>query len=155
MRITVTWLPTRTISRGIGNFFENLRQFDLSSLPTGAGIYVFGRQHGSKIDPIYIGKAENLRSRIKGQLNNLDLMHALKGSKSGRRILLIGAVKTGKNQTLAKILPIAERAYIRAALAAGCPLVNKQGTKTKIHIIETVGRRPRNLPFERHTLASQ
>ncbi|MGA8475088.1 MAG: hypothetical protein WB681_08480 [Candidatus Cybelea sp.] len=155
MKIAIMWLPTLTISPGARNFFENLGQFDFDGLPTDAGIYVFGRQHGAKIDPIYVGKAENLRSRIKGQRNNLRLMHALNESKSGKRILLIGTVKPSQNQTLAKILPIAERAHIRAALAAGCALVNKQGTKTKTHVIETVGRRSRNLPFERHILASQ
>jgi hypothetical protein len=137
------------------DFFENVKSFDFERLPNSAGIYAFGRQHGGNVDLLYIGKAGNLRSRIKDQFNNLNLMRALSESKSGKRLLLVGIIRPLQNQTLSKILPIAERAHIRAALAAGFPLVNKHGTKTKTHSIEVIGRRPRNLPFERQVLASQ
>ncbi len=156
MRIEVKWLGKLTISKGSRGFFDSIKHFNFEQIPAAAaGIYVFARQHGNMIEPIYVGKAGNLRSRIKTQFNNLNLMTAVNNSKSGSRILLVGTIAALPNQTLGKILPIAERAHIRAALAAGYALVNKQGTKTKTHTIEIVGSKPHAFPFEREILANQ
>ncbi|MCX6903293.1 MAG: hypothetical protein NTW03_07415 [Verrucomicrobia bacterium] len=37
----------------------------LDDVPTEPGIYVFLRTHGSTSEALYVGKADNLRSRIK------------------------------------------------------------------------------------------
>jgi hypothetical protein len=41
----------------------------LTLFPEEPAVYVFGREHGNKIAPIYIGKAVNLRQRIQQQLD--------------------------------------------------------------------------------------
>ena len=51
---------------------------DLDLIPKSAGIYVFYRKHGSSFEVFYVGKALNLRSRLKGQINNLKLMNSIK-----------------------------------------------------------------------------
>lgn len=105
------------------------------------------------MEPIYIGKAVDLRQSIAQQLNNLMLMRAVNESRSGAGILLVGAVPTHRGQQLKRALPLVERAHIRAAFALGHPIVNKQGTRTKTHSISMVGRRPRDFPFGRLRLA--
>ena len=46
---------------------------ELGRLPVAAGVYVLGRRWGKQFEALYVGKANNLRGRVKGQLNNLRL----------------------------------------------------------------------------------
>jgi excinuclease UvrABC nuclease subunit len=41
---------------------------DADSLPETPGVYVFGRKHGKKIIPIYIGETLSIRGRVKNHL---------------------------------------------------------------------------------------
>ena len=47
---------------------------DLKIFPEEAGVYVFGRQHGETIQPLYIGRAGNLRVRMAQQFDSMKLM---------------------------------------------------------------------------------
>jgi hypothetical protein len=115
--------------------------FDHSKLPEGAGVYVFGRRFGKQFEALYVGKAGELRSRTKGQLNNLRLMQHLKTAKNGKRILLVARFVSKPGQQEAKCLAILERALIRFFLSEGHDLVNKQGTRLRRHEIGSIGTR--------------
>jgi len=108
----------------------------IKRLPESSGIYMFARTHGKCFKPLYIGKATNIRMRVKQQLeSNVRLMKHLKSARTGRRIILVGVVVTKQAQQLQKVLKIIERAFIKRYLAEGHALVNKQGTRLKRHKI--------------------
>ncbi len=115
----------------------------LDKVPDEAGIYIFGRRWGSQFEALYVGKANSIRGRVKGHLNNLRLMQHLRNAKTGKRILLAGRVVTRRGQNLNKCLVLAERAFIRYFLSEGHDLVNKQGTRLRRHEVESSGRHPK------------
>ncbi len=116
---------------------------DLGKLPTDAGIYIFGRRWGSQFEALYVGKAGNIRNRVKGHFNNLRLMQHLKNAKSGNRVVLAGKLLTQRGQRLQKCLLLAERALIRHFLSEGDDLVNKQGVRLRRHELESSGQHPK------------
>jgi hypothetical protein len=116
---------------------------DLGKVPQGAGVYIFGRRWGAQFEALYVGKAGNIRSRVKGHLNNLRLMQHLHNAKSGKRIVLAGTLLTKRGQTLPKSLALAERALIRYFLSEGHDLVNKQGTRLRRHELTSSGQHPK------------
>jgi len=115
---------------------------DLDSLPRAAGVYVFGRQWGGGFEALYIGKADNIRGRVRNQLNNLRLMQHVRNAKSGGRIVLAGSLVPRPGQNAMSCLPILERTLIRHFLSEGHDLVNVQGTHIRRHEVEST-RRPR------------
>src|SRR5688572_18258460 len=56
-------------------------------LPDASGVYVFGRRYGKDFEALYVGKANGIRGRVRGQLKNLPLMLHLQKAKSGKRIV--------------------------------------------------------------------
>lgn len=116
---------------------------DLNKVPTGAGIYIFGRRWGKCFEALYIGRAHNVQRRVKQHLNNLRLMHHLRDAKAGKRLVLTGRLRTKPGQSLDKCLALAERAFIRYFLSEGHDLVNKQGTSLRRHEVESSGRHPK------------
>lgn len=116
---------------------------DLAKVTSGAGVYIFGRRWGSQFETLYVGKAGNIRSRVKGHLNNLSLMQHLHNAKTGKRIVLAGRLVTKQGQQRAKCLALAERALIRYFLSEGHDLVNKQGTRLRRHELTSAGQHPK------------
>lgn len=109
---------------------------DLDRVPTTGGIYLFGRCHGRSFEALYVGKATNLRTRIKQQIErNLKLMRHIEDASSGTRILLLAEVVTRPGQRLKKILLIAEPTFIKHFLSEGHDLVNTKGTRIRRHTI--------------------
>src|SRR5688572_28890697 len=94
-------------------------------------------------EALYVGMANNLRGRIKGQLNNLKLMLHVRHAQGGRRVILTGEIKTRPGQQTRTCLPIIERALIRYFLSEGHNLVNKSGTKLRGHEVHSVGKHPK------------
>jgi hypothetical protein len=119
---------------------------DLSTLPDTAGVYVLGRKWGTGFEALYVGKALNIRARIKGQLNNLRLMQHLHGARTGARVIVAGRLVAKRGQQVERCLPIVERAFIRHFLSDGHDLVNVQGTLLRQHEIESVHRPWRFVP---------
>jgi hypothetical protein len=111
----------------------------LEKVPEAAGIYIFGRKFGKKVEALYVGKAANIRRRIKGHFNNLRLMNHLHDARMGRRVLLVARFVSGPGQNAEKCLRILERALIRYFLSEGHDLVNKQGTRLHRHEVESSG----------------
>lgn len=111
-------------------------------LPEGPGVYIFGRQHGDTFSPLYIGQATDLRQRILlQQFNNAKLMNGIKQAEAGSRMLLIGEVDLRGGQRVKRVLDVVESALIEYALANGHELLNKQGTRTPVHVINFTGNR--------------
>lgn len=141
MKLFVEWMrpvPMKGATR------ENLiYSVILDKLPTGSGVYVFGRRWGRRFEALYVGKATNIRGRVKSQLNNLRLMQHLKNAQAGRRIVLAGCIITKPGQQLGRCLPPIERALIRYFLSEGHDLVNKQGTRLRRHEVSSSGRHPK------------
>ena len=90
---------------------------DLEKVEPDPGVYVFARQWGSSFEALYIGRADNVRRRLRGQLNNLRLMRHIEGAKSGRRMVIPGYVVTRPGQQMPKVLATVERGLIRYFLS--------------------------------------
>jgi hypothetical protein len=115
------------------------RDRDFKRIPDDAGVYVFARRFGQSIAPLYIGQSSSLRKRIDFQFGNARLMMGIKHADAGHRILLFARLRSRPGQQEQKVLDIVESALIKHALAEGHELLNKQGTKTKVHTIRSKG----------------
>lgn len=141
MKLHLEWsrpIPLKDATRQ--NLIYNL---ELDRVSSGSGVYVFGRRWGSQFEALYVGKANGIRGRVKGQLNNLRLMQHLKNATTGRRIVLAGRLVTKPGQQLDRCFPLAERALIRYFLSEGHDLVNKQGTRLRRHELTSSGKHPK------------
>jgi hypothetical protein len=115
----------------------------LDKIPKKAGVYIFGRKYGQGFEALYVGRANRIKGRVKGQLNNLRLMHHIRDARSGKRILLAGVFAPLPGQQTERCLPLIERALIRYFLSEGHDLVNISGTHLRQHEIESAGRYPK------------
>lgn len=141
MKLSVEWGRPLVVRKG-GHRKLDYR-VDLDRIPGTAGIYVLGRKWGKDFEALYVGRASNIRRRIKGQLNNLRLMQHLDQAKTGKRVIVIGeAVMRGRQRT-EKVLGILERAFIRHFLSEGHDLVNKQGVRIRRHEVTSTGYQPK------------
>ncbi|HWV52074.1 GIY-YIG nuclease family protein [Pseudorhodoplanes sp.] len=115
----------------------------LDKMPIASGVYVFGRRYGSKFEALYVGKANRIRGRVKGQLNNVRLMQHLKNAKSGKRVVLAARFVPKPGQQKPNCLKLIERALIRYFLSEGHDLVNIQGVRLRRHEIISAGKHPK------------
>jgi hypothetical protein len=141
VRISIDWWQPIQLRSGRR---ENLIYAvpDLDDLPHGPGVYVFGRYHRSlDMVPVYIGKADNLRRRIRQQLNNAKLMIGLQKAPRTRRYLAIGEYVGRAGPKATRAIALAERSLIEYALAEGYELLNQQGTKRPHHWLSHSGSR--------------
>ena len=134
MDIGVQWNPEVQVRRVRGV----IHSLDLDDLPDRPGVYVFGRRWGNGFEALYVGKAMNVRLRVKSQLNNLRLMNHIRGAKAGTRILMAGVVVTKPGQKMDKCLALVEKTLIRYFLSDGHDLVNVQGTQLRRHQVGSV-----------------
>jgi len=141
MKLKVEW--SRPIRLRHARDKNMIYSIDLSKVTAEAGIYVFGRHWGQSFEALYVGKANKIRSRIRGQLNNLRLMQYLRNAKTGKRVVLTGKLITRPGQKMAKSLLLAERAMIRHFLSEGHDLVNQQGIHLRRHELESTGKYPK------------
>lgn len=154
MKIHIEW--GRPLALRDGTKQNLIYVADVPKLPDAAGIYVLGRRWGSDFEALYVGKANRIRGRVKGQLNNLRLMQHLRNAKTGKRIVLSGRVVTRPGQQLEKTLLLAERALIRYFLSEGHDLVNKQGTRLRRHEVVSDGKHPKRfIPREMYVEKSK
>jgi len=141
MKISVEW--GRPLTLRDASIQGLMYVVDFEKVTDIAGVYVFGRRLGKNIEALYVGKATNIRSRVKGQFNNLRLMQHLKKSKTGKRVLLYGEVITKPGQKIEKVISLLERVLIRHFLSEGHDLVNKQGVRIRRHEVESDGHQPK------------
>jgi hypothetical protein len=95
--------------KNAGRHQNLLYTFDHRKLPIGAGVYVFGRRFGRNFEALYVGKANAIRWRVRGQLKNLPLMLHLKNGKIGKRVVLAGRFISKPGQQGKKCLTLLER----------------------------------------------
>lgn len=141
MKLHVEWtrpIPLKDASRQ--NLIYNV---EVQRIPNASGVYVLGRRWGMQFEALYVGKANGIRSRVKGQLNNLRLMQHLENARTGKRILLAGRFIAKPGQQLDRCSPLNERALIRYFLSEGHDLVNKQGTRLRRHELSSSGKHPK------------
>jgi hypothetical protein len=143
MRLQVEWGRPVPLIRSKA---DGLYGVDLEKLDPEPGVYVFARQWGSGFEALYVGKADNIRRRLRGQLNNLRLMNHVQIAKTGKRIVLPGYAVTRPGQRMPTVLTTLERALIRHFLSEGHDLVNKMGARIRRHEIDSIGAPRRFLP---------
>jgi hypothetical protein len=142
LHIEATWLPPFAIRSGRRDEPLLWMCDGLSSIPNDPGIYLFGRRFGQNFEPHYVGQATNLQQRVEQQLRtNVPLITALGNAKSGARQVMVCILQPKRGQQFAKALDLMENAVIRAALAAGHPLLNKRGARQPTHEIQFSGNR--------------
>ena len=140
MRFQLDW--SRPVSLKYGRSADTFT-VALEKLPKKSGVYIFGRKYGKKFEALYVGRASRIQGRVKGQLNNLRLMHHIRDARSGRRILLAGSFVPLPGQQKERCLPLIERALIRHFLSEGHDLVNISGTHLRQHEINSTGKYPK------------
>jgi hypothetical protein len=143
VKLHVDW--SRVIPLRDGTKENLIYVVDLAKLPQAAGVYIFGRRWGSDFEALYVGKAGDVRGRVKGQMNNLRLMQHLKNAKNGSRVVLAGKMITKQGQQRDKCIRLVERALIRYFLSEGHDLVNKQGTRLRRHEVTSAGKHPKRI----------
>lgn len=108
---------------------------NLDLIPKSPGVYVFYRKHGASFQVFYVGKALNLRGRLKGQLNNLKLMNGIKSAANGARLLAYSEVVLKPGQKVASAIHAAEKLLIRHFVDEGHELLNIQGVKIRLQTL--------------------
>jgi hypothetical protein len=103
VKIDIEWLPEFPLER---TKLRHTVSYSLAAqhddrLPDGPGIYVFAREGRSRVEALYVGKAEVLKRRVRNQLNNLTLMNHVAESGMGRKIVVCGKFM----RTISCILP--------------------------------------------------
>lgn len=152
MDLEVFWHPPIELRDGKAEGLIYYSDY-MTEIPETAGVYVFGRTHGDNVEPIYIGKAGNLRRRIRQHFEtSIRLMHRLQEAKNGTRVVLIGEWKSKKGQQENRVLPVIERMLIKFALAEGYELFNEKGTKTPVHTLSMTGSRTLSSRLFRRTM---
>ena len=108
---------------------------DLDLIPRSPGVYIFYRKHGSSFEVFYVGKALNLRSRIKGQLNNLKLMNSIKSAANGAKMLSYAEIALKPGQNASSTILAAEKLLIRHFVEEGHQLFNIQGVQIRVQTL--------------------
>ncbi|HMG48412.1 MAG TPA: hypothetical protein VK614_13245 [Allosphingosinicella sp.] len=114
---------------------------ELDRLPAAPGVYIFYRQHGDRMEPLYVGKSMDVRNRVTQHLDSVRLMTAIYESQAGGRYVICCEPKAKPGQKMPRILTVLENALIDYAMAEGYELKQKQGTKRPNHQIKFSGNR--------------
>lgn len=110
---------------------------NLEQIPDWPGIYIFERMHGEKSEALYVGKANNLRQRVKSQLQNTKLMDHIENAKNGQKLLTWGFFKAKPGQRVETFLPMIEKVLIQNFLLKGHSLANVQHTAPYKYCLES------------------
>lgn len=103
---------------------DNLKNFDFSFIPEISGVYIFYREHGEYQEALYVGKSENIRTRMKAHFNSLKLVDGLVDTPKGQKKLIFAEVKSRSN--LVKALAQAEKGLINKLDKQKHPLLNRK-----------------------------
>ncbi|MHA3083475.1 GIY-YIG nuclease family protein [Acinetobacter sp. ANC 5383] len=103
---------------------DNLKHFDFSFIPEISGVYIFYREHGEYQEALYVGKSENIRTRMKAHFNSLKLVDGLIDTPKGQKKLIFAEVKS--RSSLVKALAQAEKGLINKLDKQKHPLLNRK-----------------------------
>lgn len=128
MDLRVTWhKPVKLRKSRPGSTY--IYELDQDSIPDKPGVYIFMRRFGKNLNPLYVGKAQNLKTRIGQQLVALKLMKGLENAEIGSRAVVFGEFVPRPGQSENRCLLLIEKALIRHFLSEGHDLLNKLGTR--------------------------
>lgn len=116
---------------------ENVKNFDLSLIPEISGVYIFYREYANYKEALYVGKSENIRTRMKAHFNSIKLIDGLVDTLKGQKKLIFAEVKTRSN--LAKALAQAEKGLINQLDKEDHPLLNRRLMKDQYDYIISTG----------------
>lgn len=139
VKINAVWSRPLKLKKDKSGKFTYI--IDLKCLPHAPGVYVFARQHGENIVPIYIGETVSVQGRVKNHLKSVPLMNAIERAPRGSRFLIYCTVQAGTVEKAKKHGKVIERALILHAQSQGHELFNRQGTKLPADEISFSGNR--------------
>lgn len=116
---------------------ENVKNFDLTLLPEISGVYIFYREYGAYQEALYVGKSENIRTRMKAHFNSSKLIDGLVDTPKGQKKLIFAEVKTRSD--LAKALAQAEKGLINQLDDEKHPLLNRKLMKDQYDYVVSKG----------------
>ena len=151
MNIKAIW--HREISLKDGSKQDLIFQFPEEDLTDEAGCYVFYNRLRKRCKIIYIGRANNILDRLKGQFNSVRLMTNIKKSGKGKKVLMYCTLELKRGQQLAKALNTLEKNLINHAFSEGHELLNVHGAKIHYHEINFKGSRISESLFGRNILS--
>lgn len=113
---------------------------DIDRIPKRPGVYVFARKWGHKLIPIYVGKAQNIRTRVVQHLTgNVRLMRGIENEDIGRRVVIAGELERKPGVKVGSAIHTIERALMSKFIEDGYDLLNSAGTKRPHHKLEFSG----------------
>ena len=123
MKIELNWLEPIELGNS-ASLRENIKNFDFNEVPEIAGVYIFYREYGETQKALYVGKSENIRTRMKSHFNSLALIGGLEEAPQGKKKLIFAELKT--RSELGRALNQAEKALIQHYMEEKHPLLNKR-----------------------------
>jgi hypothetical protein len=133
LHIKASWHQPLELASALPKGIYACPKIDL--IPEEMGVYIFGRSFGDNAVPLYVGRAKNLRTRLKQHLNfSTKLMLAILNAEAGARFFLFCTI-TGKSPKKLKTL---ESALISYLLGEDYELLNKHGVKKPNHTVTFV-----------------
>lgn len=104
---------------------------DNESIPASPGVYLFFRRVGKNTtEVVYVGKANNLKTRAHSHQNSHKLITGLI-EKKGVYYLMPGVFKALPGQVAKTSIKVIERVLIRACIEDEHPLINVQGIRLR------------------------
>ena len=117
---------------------DYIYEIDLDRIPDEPGVYIFIRKYGVNQNALYIGKAKNLKSRLKQHLtNNVRLLRRIQNKESGSRAVAFGVFKPKPGQQVEKCISLIEKALIRHFISEGHNLLNISGVNITKHTLSS------------------
>jgi hypothetical protein len=154
MKIEIVWHePVLLAKNKTVRSFQELRD----SIPDGPGVYFFSRKYGDRFTPFYIGRTENLHTRLRAHLKSAKIQFMLHGDKkynslalAGNKFFHFGLIKSNSSVKTKKCLLIVEKYLIEKAIFDEIPLLNKSGTRIRAHEVNFSGSTPGRAVFAPH-----
>lgn len=123
MKIELNWFEPIELGSS-SSLRETIKNFDLKEIPEIAGVYIFYREYGESQYALYVGKSENIRTRMKSHFNSLKLIEGLEDSPQGKKKLIFAEIKTRSD--LGRALNQAEKGLIQHFIENEHPLLNQK-----------------------------
>ena len=123
MKIELNWMEPIELGSS-STLRENIKNLDLKCIPDIAGVYIFYREYAGKQYALYVGKSENIRTRMKSHFNSLSLIEGLENTPQGAKKLIFAEVKTRSD--LGRALNQAEKGLIQHYIENDHPLLNQK-----------------------------
>ncbi|MEO9279593.1 GIY-YIG nuclease family protein [Acinetobacter sp. WA-87] len=136
MKIELDWYEPIELGSS-STLKDNVKNFDFSLLPEISGVYIFYREYGNYQEALYVGKSENIRTRMKAHFDSMKLIDRLVETPKGQKKLIFAEVKSRSD--LARALAQAEKGLINQLDDEKHPLLNRKLMKDQYDYIISKG----------------